>query len=313
MRTRGKLALLGIACAISLAGCDDSTQRTAKVRAPAQTPQPALQSEQLPLTARPSVSVLNSKPRPAIEALIDSVQASYEAGKKDYQDGKIDKARQDFDHATDLIMASGFAVDSDPRLAELFDHIADTIHGYETQARESAATSEGEAGEEQGVAEGEPAPIEEIADMDLPTSMASGLAAMAEQELMVVPHDIPLTLNESVLSYLAYFQTARGQATVENGLLALRAISRDDPAGVAAGGHASRFDLSGAGGKRLPAASGIPGRSSRHMAVHAGSAARNTTWNAISGLMNGATRRNPPGPPRAICAISTGCLATGTW
>ncbi len=218
MRTRGKLALLGIACAISLAGCDDSTQRTAKVRAPAPTPHPALQTESLPLTVRSPIAFLSSRPRPAIDVLIGSVQASYEAGKKDYQDGKIDKARQDFDHTTDLIMASGFAVDSDPRLAELFDHIADTIHGYETQARESAATAEGEAGEEQGVTEGEPAPIEEIADMDLPTTIAPGLAAMAEQELMVVPHDIPLTLNESVLSYLAYFQTARGQATVENGL-----------------------------------------------------------------------------------------------
>jgi membrane-bound lytic murein transglycosylase D len=213
----GKLALLGIAFAISLAGCDDSTQRSAKVRPPAPPPKPAIQAEQLPLTIRPPVAHLNTKPRPAIDLLIDSVEASYESGKKDYQAGNIVKARQDFDHATDLIMASGFAVDSDPRLAELFDHIADTIHGYEAQARESAQ-AEGEAGDEQGVAEGEPAPIEEIADMELPTTVAPGLAAMAEQELMAVPHDIPLTLNESVLSYLAYFQTARGQATVENGL-----------------------------------------------------------------------------------------------
>ncbi|MGH9703175.1 MAG: lytic transglycosylase domain-containing protein, partial [Candidatus Acidiferrales bacterium] len=212
-----QLALWGMAFAISLAGCDDSTQRTAKVRAPASPPQPSIQREPLPLSARTAVAYLNYKPQPAIDALIDSVKASYELGKKDYQSGNLDKARQDFDHATDLIMASGFAVDSDPRLATLFDQIADTIHGYESQARE-AAQAEGEGGEEEGVAAGEQAPIEEIADLELPTTVAPGLAAMAEQELMAVPHDIPLTINESVLSYLAYFQTARGQATVENGL-----------------------------------------------------------------------------------------------
>jgi membrane-bound lytic murein transglycosylase D len=44
------------------------------------------------------------------------------------------------------------------------------------------------------------------------------LAAQAEKELMRVPHDLPLTVNDSVLQYLSYFSTVRGRATVEHGL-----------------------------------------------------------------------------------------------
>ncbi len=40
----------------------------------------------------------------------------------------------------------------------------------------------------------------------------------AEGELRAVSHDLPLTLNDPVLSFLNFFQTARGRAIVETGL-----------------------------------------------------------------------------------------------
>src|SRR5208282_4640335 len=64
----------------------------------------------------------------------------------------------------------------------------------------------------------EPAPIDEIADL---TTLPRGdprLAQKAETELMRVPHDIPLTVNDSVLQYLSFFQTERGRQIVETGL-----------------------------------------------------------------------------------------------
>ena len=35
---------------------------------------------------------------------------------------------------------------------------------------------------------------------------------------MRVPHDLPLTVNDSVLQYLSFFQTAHGRLIVETGL-----------------------------------------------------------------------------------------------
>ena len=64
---------------------------------------------------------------------------------------------------------------------------------------------------------GVPAPIEEIAELTLPPGDPR-LYTKAEQELIAVPHDLPLTVNDSVLQYLSYFSTSRGRAVVEHGL-----------------------------------------------------------------------------------------------
>ena len=109
----------------------------------------------------------------------------------------------------ELILASGFQVDSDPRLSDLFDQIGETLHSYERSAEQEADE------EEKGT--GTPAPIDDLADMTLPKGDPR-LAAQAEKEMMRVPHDLPLTVNDSVLQYLSFFSTPRGQATVEHGL-----------------------------------------------------------------------------------------------
>ena len=44
------------------------------------------------------------------------------------------------------------------------------------------------------------------------------LRTNAEGELQAVTHDLPLTVNDTVLSFLNYFQTPRGRAIVETGL-----------------------------------------------------------------------------------------------
>jgi membrane-bound lytic murein transglycosylase D len=91
----------------------------------------------------------------------------------------------------------------------LFDQIGETLHSYERSAQQDA--------EEEEAGTGTPAPIDELADMTLPKGDPR-LAAQAEKELMRVPHDLPLTVNDSVLQYLSYFTTVRGRATVEHGL-----------------------------------------------------------------------------------------------
>ena len=59
----------------------------------------------------------------------------------------------------------------------------------------------------------QPAPIDEIADLTLPAGDPR-LAAKAEKELISVQHDLPLTVNDSVLQYLSYFTTTKGRAIV---------------------------------------------------------------------------------------------------
>ena len=111
-----------------------------------------------------------------------------------------------------LVLASGIAVDSDPQLAALFDQILDAVH---SDALENAKSAENETPDD---TMSEPAPIDEIADL---TTLPPGdprLAQKAEAELMKVPHDLPLTVNDSVLQYLSFFQTPHGRLIVETGL-----------------------------------------------------------------------------------------------
>jgi len=163
----------------------------------------------LPLhTARTASASLAPRPRPAIEILMEQVEIAFRQGEQNYKAGHLDKARRDFDHAVDWILLSGIDLHADPRLEGLFDRIVGTIHTYE-----AAAFKEGDGFTEQ---KAEPAAIDEIAEINFPTDPR--LRAMAEGVLKDTPHDLPLVVNDHVLSYLNFFQTPRGRAIVERGL-----------------------------------------------------------------------------------------------
>jgi membrane-bound lytic murein transglycosylase D len=197
---------------LSLAACNDTvSSKQVKARPPAATPAPvpAFVYEPLPFPQYTVSLASLYDTRPAIDVLIDKVQVIFNTAQKEYKSGDFDKAHADYDRAVALMLASGFQVDSDPRLSDLFDQIGETLHSYERSAQQDA--------EEEEAGTGTPAPIDELADMTLPKGDPR-LAAQAEKELMRVPHDLPLTVNDSVLQYLSYFSTVRGRATVEHGL-----------------------------------------------------------------------------------------------
>jgi len=200
--------------AVLVAGCEETATKQVRVQPPAATPAPApnYAREPLPISPRPLDPSLQALyPRPAIDVLVDRVQAGYDAGQQALQAGNTQQAQQDFDHAVDLILTSGFQKDSDPRLVKLFDDIGDAVPS------EDLNVAVGAANDDESDTPSEPAPIDEIADLTLPAGDPS-LAVKAEKELISVPHDLPLTVNDSVLQYLSFFTTTRGRAIVSRGL-----------------------------------------------------------------------------------------------
>src|SRR5580658_4767436 len=199
--------------AMLLAGCEETATKQVHIQPPAAAPapRPAIVVAELPLPADPpNLAFLSSDPRPQVEIVIQKARLSFDAGQNEYKGGDLDKARADFDKALDIIDASGIPTDSDPRLSKLTDEINDTIHMYELAAAQTPENVESET-------PSEPAPIDEIADLTLPAGDPR-LAAKAEKELISVPHDLPLTVNDSVLQYLSFFTTTRGRAVIEHGL-----------------------------------------------------------------------------------------------
>src|SRR5271157_4564531 len=151
------------------AGCEDSAKQHVKARPPAKTPVPASARAQAPEFVReklpfpdeaPAFVYLNGDARPRIDVVLEKVQAKFDAGQKEYKAGNLQAARVDFDRAVDLILTSGFQVDFDPRLSELFDQIGEMLHTYEQTAQ---AGNEAEEEENPGT----PAPMDELAELTL--------------------------------------------------------------------------------------------------------------------------------------------------
>jgi membrane-bound lytic murein transglycosylase D len=214
MNHRAKIWVVLAAGTCFLAGCDDSAKNPVQVRPPAATPAPTpnYASQPLPLPQHAiAANALFPAQRPSIDVLVDKVQAAYDAGQREYKAGHLDKAQAEFDLAADLILKSGFPADFDPQLAKLSDEIGEAVQPGDLDAEKSSDDQE----ESDTLAE--PAPIEEIADLTLPAGDPR-LALKAEKELISVRHDLPLTVNDSVLQYLSFFTTARGRAIVSRGL-----------------------------------------------------------------------------------------------
>ncbi len=204
------LLLVLVAC---LSGCQDSAKHAVQVPAPAPPPQQAInRTDRLPIPSPVSGGAwLDSAPLPEADVLLQRVEKRYEEGVQAYQAGNPDGAREAFSGAANMLLESSLGVRSDPRLMAMFDKIVDTVHHDGLEASDETANAIAEEPEET------PAPIEEIASMNLPPGDPR-LVREAEQEIVTVPHDLPLTVNESVLLYVSYFLTPRGREVVETGL-----------------------------------------------------------------------------------------------
>jgi membrane-bound lytic murein transglycosylase D len=215
-RAQKSVSLLFVAACVAfgIAGCNDTAKTPVQVR-PAQIALPP----QKPVAPPPQATAEHKVAAPptvqaptGVEALAASSQAAFDAGEQDFKAGHLGKAREEFDQALDQLLASGYDLDADPRLGNLYHHIIDTVSLDELEAFRA-----GDGFSEQ---KSTPAPIDEIAAEPIPQpeKFDPNLRGRAEAEVNAIDHDVPLTVNDPVLAYVNYFKTQRGSAIVETGL-----------------------------------------------------------------------------------------------
>ena len=185
--------------ALLVAGALAGALAAAQSPAPLASPTSAAAS----LPAEPQTTAQDAKAQ-----LIAKVQEKFASGEQNFKAGHLEAARRDFDSAVDMMLQSGYDVDNDPELHELFRKVVDTVYTYELQAFHA-----GDGFQETPAV---PAPIDEVADMTFPVDPR--LKGRAEEAAKNVSHDLPLTVNDEVLGFLNFFQTPRGRAIVETGL-----------------------------------------------------------------------------------------------
>ncbi len=219
MRFRGQKSAIWILCAAAAlacgTGCDDTAKHAVKVQ-PVQISVPTPKQEPLPELALNAghrvILPLSVKTPDGAEWLAAESEAAFEAGEQDFQAGHLGKARDEFDQALDQLLGSGFDLEADARLNELYRRIVDTVSQDELDA-----FRDGDGFREQKAT---PAAIDEIAEQPIPQPEVfdPSLRGRAEGEVGAIGHDLPLTVNDPVLAYLNYFKTPRGSAIVETGL-----------------------------------------------------------------------------------------------
>ena len=156
-------------------------------------------------TAPPPVSTpepVRTPPSPEdpIAALIESSQSHFEAGERELKMGHLERAREEFDRAVDVLLESPYGARTSDRLREHFDRLIDRINAYEVT---SLAQGDGFAAKKD-----EPASIDElltIATFPKPPADAATKQAV-EADLASTEHDVPIPQNSRVLSYVELFQ-----------------------------------------------------------------------------------------------------------
>ena len=164
------------------------------------TAQPAAQEN--PPAQKP-VSPESDVPAPAPAAadpvadLIARAEKEYQVGLANYQAGKTEDAKQNFDNALNALLGSDLDVRSDDRLQKEFDRVVEGVD----QLYPGGPSADSEAQEAQQ--NSQPAPIDETNGIT-PAADAS-IKAKAEAEIQNTHSDLPLMMTDQVAGYISYF------------------------------------------------------------------------------------------------------------
>ena len=137
---------------------------------------------------------------PIADLIVES-EGHFKAGQQALELGHVEAARTEFDRAVNVLLESTYGGRTEPRIREHFDRLVDRISAYEVRA---LATGDGFTEKKY-----EPATIDEL--LALSTSIGTPPATRelkdaVQSDLRTANHDIPIPLNQRVLSYIELFQ-----------------------------------------------------------------------------------------------------------
>src|SRR5260370_41204441 len=141
MRQRLGMAAVPLFLVVGLLGREDAGKKPVQASVPALKPAPAA-PQQAPVELA-LLPVMNPPHRyyvrllPAVPSgkdyLIRKVKEKFASGEQNFKAGHLEAARKDFDDAIDWMMESGYGLNSDPKLSELFHRVAEAVYADELQ------------------------------------------------------------------------------------------------------------------------------------------------------------------------------------
>ncbi len=147
-----------------------------------------------------------------VAALIAKSEQHFAAGERELKLGHLDQARVEFDRAVDVLLESEYGARWDGRLREHFDKLIDRINAHEV-----TALAQGDGFTEKKY---EKASLDELLDIATFTPKPVAVPDTRETVVADLEHrvsDVPIPLNEKVLSYVELFQ-GRLRDYIQDGL-----------------------------------------------------------------------------------------------
>jgi len=167
----------------------------------AQAPAGTVKSPSQPVVAAP---VQASSPTPAddpVASLIALSERHFTAGQKELEQGHVDAAKVEFNRAVEVLLESPYGGRTEPRIREHFDRLVDRITAYEVR---SLATGDGFTEKKYDAAS-----IDELlspSTAPAPPAPPAALKDVVASDLQTNKHDVPIPMNQRVLSYIEMFQ-----------------------------------------------------------------------------------------------------------
>ncbi len=188
-RTTTRLALLTLLPL--MAACGTSARKAPLAAAPpGQTGHPPVQpTPPAPPVADPVVTLIAQSDR------------HFKAGQLELEAGHVEGAKHEFDRAINVLLESPYGGRTESRVREQFDRLVDRISTYEVKA-----LAQGDGFTEKQL---DPASIDELLAMSatlVPPEVSADLKNAVSSDIEAGEHDIPIPLNQRVLSFIELFQ-----------------------------------------------------------------------------------------------------------
>lgn len=143
-----------------------------------------------------------------VDSRILRAQQQFESGKKFYQRGDIAAARQQFDLAIDTLLTAPENLPNRQKLERKLDELSESIYRYDREGLGS--------GEMRDEIVFDKSPIDSILEMTFPID--PNMKPKVMEEIQATVSQLPLEVNDPVLSYIHFFASERGRKTLIAGL-----------------------------------------------------------------------------------------------
>jgi peptidoglycan lytic transglycosylase D len=172
--------------------------------APAATTAPSAPQESAKPQNQASAPAQQQEKADPVPPIIAEAEKAYGAGQESLKAGNTEAAKENFNHAIEILGQRPAEVGADERIQQEFDKITEEISKLE-----QATSKEAEGFKEQQPV---PAPIDEANQVE--PSADANTTAKAEANLKQIQSDLPLMINDYVAGYISYFST-RGRGVFE--------------------------------------------------------------------------------------------------